>query len=332
MSAMIGKFLAFAAIPAFVLASVLFAFSRPAWSQDYPARPVRLIVPSPPGGSSDILARLIAQHLGMIWPHPVVVDNRPGASTIIASEITAKSAPDGHTLYLASEVAMSVNPSLYTNLPYDWKRSFAPITLAATLNQVMVVTPSLAARNMQELIALAKKNPGQLTYASNGVGGSPFLATELFKWQAGIDVLHVPYKGAAQALTALYAGDVSLFMLGEAAAAPAVKAGRVRAIATSSKKRSAIYPETPTIAESGLPEFEYEIWFGIFAAANTPEALVQKINADWARVIDTRELRSALATQGFDPRASTAEELRSRVQRDYERWAALIGRIGVKPQ
>ena len=234
-----------------------------AWGQAYPSKPVKLIVPYPAGGSADTLARLIGQKLSEIWGQPVVVDNKPGANGIIGTDLAAKSLPDGYTLYVGTDGPISINPSLYANMPYDWKKDFVPVSLMAVLNQVLVVHPSLPATSVQELVALAKSKPGQLNYASMGRGSSPHLGAELFKSVAGVDITHVPYKGSAQSITGLLAGEVSLFFVGISTAAPFVKAGRLRALAVTSKKRSDALADVPTFVESGLPDVELGIWFGL---------------------------------------------------------------------
>jgi tripartite-type tricarboxylate transporter receptor subunit TctC len=298
--------------------------------QTFPVKPVRLIVTYPAGGSADTLARFLGQHLSETWSQQLVVDNRPGANGIVGTELAAKSPPDGYTLYLATDGPISINPSLYANLPYDWKRDFAPVTLLAILNQVLVVPASLPAQSVQELIALAKQRPGQLNYASIGIGSSPHLGAELFKSLAGVDMTHVPYKGAGQTVSALLSGEAAMLFTSEQTAAPHVKSGKLRALATTAKKRSIVFPDVPTVAESGLPEFEMRIWFGLFAPAGTPEALIRKLHADFASSLQT--MRDALIARGYDPQSSTPEEFRALVQNDQDRWAALVRKAGIKAQ
>ncbi len=303
-----------------------------AWGQAYPSKPVKLIVPYPAGGSADTLARLIGQKLSEIWGQPVVVDNKPGANGIIGTDLAAKSLPDGYTLYVGTDGPISINPSLYANMPYDWKKDFVPVSLMAVLNQILVVHPSLPATSVQELVALAKSKPGQLNYASMGRGSSPHLGAELFKSVAGVDITHVPYKGSAQSITGLLAGEVSLFFVGISTAAPFVKAGRLRALAVTSKKRSDALADVPTFVESGLPDVELGIWFGLFAPAGTPPAVISRLNTDIAKVLDLAEVRQALASRGFEPRGSSPEEFRELIQKDQNRWAALIRQLGIKPE
>ena len=303
-----------------------------AWAQSFPGKPVKLIVPYPPGGAADTTARIIGQRLSELWSQQLVIDNRPGANGIIGTELAAKAAPDGYTLYLATDGPVSINPSMYANLPYDWKRDFAPITLLAIMNQVLVVPSSLPVTNVQELIALARQRPGQLNYASLGVGASTHLGAEQFKSLAGLDITHVPYKGAGQTVTALLTGEAQLLFTSEQTVAPQVKAGNPRAIGTSGKKRTVTFPDVPTIAESGLPDYEMKAWFGLFAPKGTPEPLLRKYNADVAKILDIKELRDTLVTRGFNPQSSSPEEFRTLVQEDQDRWAALIAKLGIKPQ
>lgn len=300
------------------------------FAQAFPNKPVRLIVTYPAGGSADTLARFLGQQLSETWSQQLVVDNRPGANGIVGTEAAAKAPPDGYTLYLATDGPISINPSLYANLPYDWRRDFAPVTLLAILNQVLVVPASLQVQNVQELIALARQRPGQLNYASIGIGSSPHLGAELFKSLAGVDMTHIPYKGAGQTITALLTGEASMLFTSEQTAAPHVKSGKLRALATTARKRSIVFPDVPTVAESGLPEFEMRIWFGLFAPAGTPELVVRKLNADFAAALQT--MRDGLIARGYDPQSSTQEELRALVQDDQDRWAALVRKAGIKAQ
>lgn len=314
-----------------VLAITSLMLAAGAWAQNYPDRPVKVIVPYQAGGAADTLIRVLGPRLSDLWGQQLVVENRAGASSIIGTEVAAKSAPDGYTLYLATDTPIAVNPSLFANLPYEWKRDFVPVSLLATLNQVLVVHPSVPARNVQELVALAKQKPGQLNFASMGAGSSPHLAAELLKSLAGVDITHVPYKGSPQSITALIAGEVSLFFVGESTAAPHVKAGKLRALGTTGRNRSEVYPEVPTIGE-GVPGFEMGIWFGIFAPAALPDNVLRKLNADLVKALGAKEVRTALGARGFNPQSSTPEEFRALVQRDQDRWAALIRQIGIKPQ
>ena len=314
------------------ITGVMSIFGVNAWGQGFPSRPVKVIIPYPAGGSADTLVRLLGQRLGEVWSQQVIADNRPGANGIIATDLAAKSPSDGYTLYLGTDATVSVNPSLYTNIPYDWNRDFAPISLLATSQQVLVVHPSLPARTVQDLIYLANEKPGQLNYASMGVGSSPHLGAELFLSLANVKITHVPYKGSAQSITALLGGEVSVFFVGESTAAPFVQAGKLRAIGTTGKSRSTIFPNIPTIAESGLPNYEMGIWFAMFAPGATPAPILRKLHDDIVVALEVRELRDALASRGFDATSSSPDELKVLVQKDTDRWSALIQRVGIKRQ
>ena len=316
------------------LAAIAFAaLSQAASAQPvYPNKPVKLVVPYAPGGSADALARLLGQRLTEGWSQQVVIDNKPGANGIVGTEFAAKQPPDGYSLYMGTDSQVAINPSIYASLPYDWNRDFVPITLLATMTQVLIVPSSLQVNTVGELIALAKSKPGQINYSSIGLGSSPHLAAELFKSQAGVDLVHVPYKSAGQSTTALLTGEAQVLFTSESTASPHVKSGRVRALATVGKKRTGASPDLPTLAESGLPDYEFGTWYALLAPTGTPDAVLKKLNSDVARVIDSKEMRAALLVVGLEPLSSTPEWLRSHAQRDLERQSALIKRIGIKPQ
>jgi tripartite-type tricarboxylate transporter receptor subunit TctC len=304
----------------------------PAHAQNFPARPVKVLLPYPPGGVADVLLRVLGQHAGVLWSQQLLIDNRPGASGIIATELAAKSPPDGYTLYLGTDGPLTINPSLHASLPYDWRRDFAPITLVAVAGQVLVVSLSVQARNVRELIALARQQPGRINYASTGVGGSPHLGAEQFKVQAAVDLAHIPYKGGPQTITALLTDEAQVLFTTESSAAPHVRSGKMRLLATTGRQRSTGFPDVPTVAEQGLPDFEMNVWFALFAPAGTPEPVLKKLNADFAQLLDKKEVREALQARGLEARSSSAEELRAFAQKDQEHWAALIRRLGIKPQ
>jgi tripartite-type tricarboxylate transporter receptor subunit TctC len=315
-----------------VAALVLLAGFSPAWGEDYPNRAIKVIVPYPAGGAGDIVMRVVGQRLGELWSQAIVVDDRTGGSGIIGTEAAARSAPDGYTLLLTAPDTLTILPSLFAKLPYDWKRDFVPISVVASMNMVLVVNPSLPAHNIKELIALAKEKPGQLTYASTGVGSYPHLNAEMFKSLAGVDILNVPYKGGQQGMTAVLAGEVSMFFLGESTAAPAIEAGQLRALGTTARRHSTLLANVPPIADSGLPDFDLDVWFGLFAPAGTPDAIVKKINADWAKAVQSKDFRDSISTHGFDAVSDTPDEFRTLIEKGQDRFAALIKTIGVKPQ
>ncbi len=247
-----------------------------------------------------MLLRVLGQHVGEMWSQPLVLDNRPGASGIIATELAAKAPPDGYTLYLGTDGPLTINPSLHASLPYDWRRDFAPITLSAVAGQVPVVSSSVPARNVQDLIALARQQLGCINYASAGVGGSPHLGAEQFKVHAGVDLAHIPYEGGPQTITALLTDEAQVLFTTESSAAPHVKSGKMRMLAPTSKKRSAGFPDVPTVAEQGLPDFEMNVWFALFAPAGTPVPVLMKLNADFVRLLDKKDVREALQARDLE--------------------------------
>ncbi|MGE5139166.1 MAG: tripartite tricarboxylate transporter substrate binding protein [Rudaea sp.] len=299
-------------------------------AQTYPApRPIRLIVPYVPGGGVDFVGRTVAQKLSQTWSHPVIVDNRPGAGTTIGSELVARSAPDGHTL-LVGGVPNTVNMTLYKNLPYDVVKDFAPVSRLTTAPNILVVHPSVPAKSVRELIALAKARRGELTYASAGVGSSNHLSGELFRVMAGIDIVHIPYKGGGAAVTELLGGQVSMYFGTTPSTAPHVRSGKLRALGVTSARRSPIIPDVPTIAESGLPGFEQSAWHGLLAPAGTPQLIIDKLNAEIVRILRLPEITKRLATQGVDVIASSPEEFAAFIRQDVAKYAKLVKTAGIR--
>jgi tripartite-type tricarboxylate transporter receptor subunit TctC len=289
----------------------------------YPVRPVRFIVPFAPGGGTDITGRLIAQKLSELWTVPVVVDNRPGAGSTVGTDIAAKAAPDGYTLGVTS-MSHAINATLYRTLPYDTMKDFEFIVLTVRVPNVLVVHPGVAAKSVGELVALGKSQPGRLNFTSSGVGGVSHLAAEVFFAAAGIQAVHVPYKGAGPAMTALIGGEGQVMMATVPVLLPQMKANRVRALAISSLKRSPLLPDLPTIAESGFPGLETDSWFGLLAPARTPANIVQKVNADANAALSSGELRAALAQQGAQPAGGTPQEFRRFMQSEIAKWREAI--------
>jgi tripartite-type tricarboxylate transporter receptor subunit TctC len=302
-----------------------------AFCQDYPAKPIRLVVPFAPGGGVDITARLLAQSLSVNLGQQIVIDNRGGAGGIVGMEIVARAAPDGYTL-LMSHVGFTAMPGLYKKLPFDPVNDFTGVVVAISGVYVLVVNPAVPVKSVQELIAYAKANPGKLSFASAGSGSSIHLAGELFKSMAGLDLLHVPYKGAAPALTDVVAGEVQMMFGTATNTLPMVKAGKLRALAVTSAKRSALAPELPTVAESGLPGFEVVGWYGLAAPAKTPHPLVARINADTNRALQSPDLIERLRVQGLEPLGSTPEEATALIRNDVARWTKVIRDAGIQPQ
>jgi tripartite-type tricarboxylate transporter receptor subunit TctC len=300
-------------------------------AQDFPSRPVRFVVPYAAGGSGDMLARLLGSKLASMWGQQVVIDNRPGGGSLIGTEFAARSEPDGYTLYLATDGPLTIAASLYKRVPYDWKRDFAPVSMVAAGYQVLIVRPSLPARNVQEFIALARQRPGELNYASIGIGSAPHLGAELFKSIAQVDIAHVPYRGSsAQAITALLAGDVSMFLVGTSTAAPHIQGGTLRALAVTAGHRLEGLPDIPTFAEAGLPGMDINIWFAVLVPAGVPTGTIKKLNADIAHVVAGSEFQKTLAARGFEARWSSPEQLAEFLLKDYIKFRDLIGKLGLQ--
>jgi tripartite-type tricarboxylate transporter receptor subunit TctC len=296
---------------------------------EYPSKPVRIIVPFPPGAFNDQLARVLSQKLGERWRRPVVVDNRPGASTVIGTDLVAKAPADGHTLLVVS-FAFAVNPSLLAQLPYDTARDFAPVVLAAGAPNVLLVNPASKARNVGELIALARREPGGLQYASAGHGTSPHLCMELLAQTAGVDLTHLVYKGSAPALTDLIGGQVQAMFDNLPNALPHVKAGKLRALAVTTAARSPLAPLLPTLAEAGVPGYDVEVWFGIVAPARTPKDVIAKLNTEINRVLALPEVRGRFAEQGVRVIGGPPERLGAHLQKEMAKWAQVVKVAGVR--
>ena len=316
----------------FLATLLLLSLAASAVAQSYPSRPIRLIVPFAPGGSADFVGRLLAQQLSESVGQPVVVENKGGASGMLGNDYVAKSPPDGYTLSVGTLGPFAVNPTLYEHVPYDNIRDFAPITLTGISSHILVAHPSVPVQNVTELIALAKTKPGQLTFASSGTGNATHLTFELFKARAGIEIVHVPYKGGGPAMADLVGGQVLFSFASMASAVPFVKAGRLRAIAVSGGERSALFPDVPTVGESGLPGFASEDWQGILAPAKTPAEVVMKLNGEIARILALPEVKAKLAAAGFDAKSSTPEAFGQFIQAETLKWAKLLKGIGLKAQ
>ncbi len=300
-------------------------------AQEFPSRPVRFVVPYAAGGSGDMLARLVGSKLSSMWGQQVVIDNRPGGGGLIGTEFAARSEPDGYTLYLATDGPLTIAASLYKRVPYDWKRDFAPVSMVAAGYQVLIVRPSLPARNVQEFVALARQRPGELNYASIGIGSAPHLGAELFKSIAQVDIAHVPYRGSsAQAITALLAGDVSMFLVGTSTAAPHIQGGTLRALGVTAGNRLEGLPDIPTFAEAGLPGMDISIWFAVLVPAGVPTGIIKKLTGDIAQVVADSEFQKTLAARGFEARSSSPEQLAEFLLKDYIKFRDLIGKLGLQ--
>lgn len=308
------------------LAAIAFACSASAHAQSgsYPTKPIRFIVANSPGGGLDVVARLTAPMVGAALGQHLIIDNRAGATGSVAAELTAKSVPDGYTVLMGSIGNLAVNPHVYKGLGYDPTRDFAPVTFAVSGSNVLIVHPNVPAKTVQELVALARAKPNGLTYGSSGSGNAGHLAAELLSSMAKVRMVHVPYKGGAPAMTALLAGETQLVFASPSTAIPQVKAGRVRGLAVTTLKRSAMLPDLPTIAESGLPGFDTDNWYGIVAAARTPRAIIERLNAEFTRALEAADVKQALLRQGLEPAPGTPEAFGKYMRAEYEKWGKLV--------
>jgi tripartite-type tricarboxylate transporter receptor subunit TctC len=303
-----------------------------AMAQPYPSRPIRLIVPFPPGGPSDIVARVFTQRVGESLGQPLVMDNRGGAGGALGTELGARAAPDGYTLVQTTAGTMAINPALFPKLPYFPLRDFVAVSQLATTPYILIVNPAVPARSVKEFIALAKAKPGQLNFASGGVGTTNHFAAELFKLSAGVDLVHIPYKGTGVALTDVLSGQVQLMFMNLLPAMPQVRSGKVRGLGVTSAQRSAAAPDIPTIAESGLSGYETTGWHGWSVPAKTPATVVKRLYAEIAKAAKNPELRQTLEAQGTDVIANTPEEFAVALKAETVRWAKVVKAAGIKPE
>ena len=300
-------------------------------AQSFPARPVRFIVTYPPGALNDLIARTLAPQLASLWRQQVIVDNRPGGGTLIGSELAARAAPDGHTLLLVA-IAHAMNPSVYAKLPYDSVRDFAPVSQIASSPYILITNPGVPAKSVKELVALAKAKPGQLTYGSTGTGGSSHLMGVMLGMMANVDIVHVPYKGLAPALTDMIGGQINFGFGSYSTVGQHIKANRLRALAVTSGKRSPATPELPTIAEEGFPGYEAIPWWGVLLPAATPKPLVARINADIVTALKAQDVRERFAAQGVDAVGSSPAEFAAYINSEIARWSKVVKAAGIKPE
>jgi tripartite-type tricarboxylate transporter receptor subunit TctC len=311
---------------ALLFAALLWACA--AGAQTYPAKPIRIVVPYPPGGGTDVIARTLAQKMTEVMGQQVLIDNRPGANAIIGSEVVAKAAPDGYTVLITLATHV-INPALYAKLPYG-PDDHVPVTVLAEYPFVITVHPSLPVKSVRELVAFAKARPGQLTFASSGNGSGPHLGMELFKSMAGIDVVHVPYKGAGQAMSDLLSGQVPIFLNNFLAGAQMIKAGRLRALAVTSSKRSAAAPEVPTVAESGVPGYVVTGWYGMMVPAATPPAIVRALHEGTVKALKSKEVSSRLAGEAAEVVGGTPQAFAAFLKAEAEKWTGVIRKARVR--
>ena len=313
----------------FLAVILLCAVAEGALAQAYPSKPIRIVVGFPPGGGNDIIARLLGAKMQETWGQSVVIDNRPGAASIIAAEHVAKNAPDGYTLLVNATGGMSVNPVLYAKLPYDSLKDFVPISMVGSFPLVLIVNPSVPVSSVPELVAYAKANPGKLNYSS---GSTAFqVATEMFKQMTGTDLRHIPYKGSAASITAVIAGDVQMTIVDTPPLVPQIKAGKVRALGVTSAKRSSSMPEIPTVAEA-VPGYEMVLWIGMFAPAGTPPEIAAKLNAEVVRIVKLPDIRQKLDGMGVNPLGNTPEQVSEWIQREIAKYGPVVKAANIKAE
>ena len=324
--------LAYRSMRFFILLAAALA-AAPAFAQAWPAKPVRMVVAYPPGGGIDVMARQIAEKLTAAWGQPVVVENKPGANTIVAADAVAKAAPDGTTVLMTTDATFSINPHLYARLPYDAQRDFVPVTMLVLLQQLLVAHPSLPFNNLEELIKTAKEKPGAINYASYGSGSQPHLSGEMLKYKAGIDLVHVPYKGISLAVPAVMAGEVQLTFAGIASSMGPLKSGRIKPIAIGGAQRSALLPQVPTFSELGYPEVETHAWFGLFVPAGSPREAVIRIFHDTKKIVEEPDFRQKqLVDKGYEVVGSSPEEFAAYIRKDRESRGRAVKISGAKAE
>jgi tripartite-type tricarboxylate transporter receptor subunit TctC len=303
-----------------------------AWAQaDYPSRTVRIVVPSPPGGGTDIVGRVLAHHFSKSYGQQFFVENKPGAGNMIGIESVARAAPDGYTLLMVP-ATLALNSVLYKKVPYHPIKDFAPITLAATAPLVLIVHPTLPAQTLSEFIALAKREPGKMSYGTAGIGTAPHLCMELLKSMAGIDLVHIPYKGTAPAAADVVSGQIAAMFATALTARPMIDSGRVRALAVSGPQRVQALPKVPPVADAGVPGYAAMQWYGLLAPAGTPQPVIARLNAEALRALKTDEMRERLAVDGAEPQGSTPEEFGALIKSELDKWARVTRAAGIEPQ
>lgn len=315
-----------------IIAAMLAIAAAPAAAQGYPVKPIRMIVPFAPGGPNDVLGRIVAQKMSEQMGQQIVVDNRSGAGGSTGTALVASAPPDGYTLLFSGTSSLAINPSLYSKLPYDALRDFAPVSLAGTAPSLLAVHPSVPARTVKELVAIAKASPGKLNYASGGIGGTPHLASELFKSLGGVDVVHVPFRGAGPALIALASGQIDMYIGGISSILGMVRDKRIRPIAVTSAKRTPLMPDMPTFIESGMPGYEVVNWYAVVAPAATPKPVIAKLNGEIVKALASPDVRKRFADLGTDAASSTPEELAAYHRDDLARWAKVIKAARIQPE
>ena len=314
------------------LIALCFAAAQAAFGQSYPTRPIKLVVPFPPGGGSDPVARIVGEKVGEALGQPVVIENRPGANGTVGNAIVAKAEPDGYTLLLGAAGALTVAPHVYKKVQFDTLKDFEPISLAGTVPFILAVYPGVPVNSLRELTAFAKANPGKLNFGSSGTGGLPHLAGEIYKSMAGVDIVHVPYKGGGPAITALITGEVQVLFSDVGLMVPLLKAGKIKAIAVTSDVRSAAVPDIPTMKESGLPAYQISTWWGILAPAGTPRPIIDKLNAEVRKALELPDVKERFATMWVVPSPTTTEQFATRIHQEYDKWAQVVKEAKVEAE
>jgi tripartite-type tricarboxylate transporter receptor subunit TctC len=316
---------------ALIIAMCAMLASSAAQAQNYPSKPIRFIVPFPPGGGNDIVGRIVAQKLAEGFALTVVVDNRGGAGGTVGTEMAAKAPADGYTL-LINNISLAVNATLFQKLPYDTLKDLAPVTLVGRQPNILVVHPSVPAKSMRELLALARAKPRQINYGSGGIGTASHLATELLKLMAKIDMVHVPYKGLGPALIDLMGGQIQVIISTMASALPQVRAGKLRPLAVTTAKRSDFFPQVPTMSEAGVRGYEFNTWYGLLVPAGTPQPIIDRLNKEMAKALDSAAVREQFASQGLEAEHTSPEEFGAYLKSEVEKWAKVVKASGAKPE
>ena len=314
------------------LIALCFAAAQATFGQSYPTRPIKLVVPFPPGGGSDPVARIVGEKVGEALGQPVVIENRPGANGTVGNALVAKAEPDGYTLLLGAAGALTVAPHVYKKVQFDTLKDFEPISLAGTVPFILAVYPGVPVNSLRELTAFAKANPGKLNFGSSGTGGLPHLAGEIYKSMAGVDIVHVPYKGGGPAITALITGEVQVLFSDVGLMVPLLKAGKIKAIAVTSDVRSAAVPDIPTMKESGLPAYQISTWWGILAPAGTPRPIIDKLNAEVRKALELPDVKERFATMWVVPSPTTTEQFATRIHQEYDKWAQVVKEAKVEAE
>ncbi|HEX6157922.1 MAG TPA: tripartite tricarboxylate transporter substrate binding protein [Burkholderiales bacterium] len=314
-----------------LIAAVLLALGcAPAFAQNYPAKPIRILIAQAPGSATDTISRVLANRLSEALGQPIVIEARPGAGGAVGTEAAARSAPDGYTLFMANNSTHGSNPALYPKLPYDAVNDFAPISMVASVPYVLVTEPSLPVNSVQELIALAKSRPGKINYASAGNGSTHQFCGELLKSSAGIDLVHIPYKGSPPGVTAVMAGEVSVMFANLTDIGAQIRAGRLKPLAVTTLKRAPLLPNVPTMVEAGVPDFEITSWFGLLAPAGTPAPILARLNAETIKVLAREDVRSTLGAQGLNVASSSPEQFTAHIKSEIERFTRIARAAGIK--